>query len=124
MPRQPDLSGSWSQYEIKLQHLRKMAAELAKAKVNVLVLQEVFDEDAVRQILPPNWEVRSTKGMAGSPDIPSNWQWPTPKTTRPGSGTYKRMVTFQGRTHSPCGQTGLDFTADVAGKPVRFLGYT
>ncbi|PIF28350.1 hypothetical protein CLU88_3258 [Acidovorax sp. 56] len=118
-----DLSGSWSQYEIKLQHLRKMAAELAKAKVNVLVLQEVFDEDAVRQILPPHWEVRSTKGMAGSPDIPQQLAVAYPKDNPArvrNVQTYGDLSKVGLTRHAV--RPGLDFTADVAGKPVRFLG--
>ncbi|WP_138922482.1 exonuclease/endonuclease/phosphatase family protein [Hylemonella gracilis] len=118
-----DLSGGWSQYDIKLQHLRKMAAELAKGKINVLVLQEVFDEDAVRQILPPNWEVSSTKGLTGSPEIPQQLAvaYPKDNPARVRNVHAYGELSSVGPGRHPV-RPGLDFTADVAGKPVRFLG--
>jgi hypothetical protein len=66
---QADLA-QWPAYERKVEALRAMMRRLQAEGVQVIVLQEVFDDAAVRQILPEGWSVRSTRGLAGSPDVP------------------------------------------------------
>jgi hypothetical protein len=110
----------WPAYEDKLAQLREAFATLAAKGVNAVALQEVFDEAAVRPLLPPGWSVRTTRGLPGSPDVPQQvgLAW-APGVSPRGFEAYAALSDsgLPGRTLRP----GLAFTVDVAGRPVQML---
>ena len=110
----------WSAYEDKLAQLRAAFARLAAEGVSVVALQEVFDEAAVRQVLPPGWSVRTTRELPGSPDIAQQVgvAW-APGVQPTGFEVYAALADsgLPGRTLRP----GLAFTLPVGGRPVEFL---
>jgi endonuclease/exonuclease/phosphatase family metal-dependent hydrolase len=119
-----DLAESWDKYLLKVNQLKKMASELAaSAKVDILVLQEVFDENAVKQILPPGWQVITTRGFAGSPNIPQHIAVAFPENNPAKVRDVDIHVPLSnvGAMRNPV-RPGILFTADIQNQPVRFLG--
>lgn len=107
-------------YAAKLAALRAMFARLDASGVRLVALQEVFDANAVRAVLPPQWSVVTTRELAGTPSIAQQVgvAWRAPAAVRD-----IRAVTSladSGLTDRPL-RPGLSFTVDVAGKPVRVL---
>ncbi len=80
---------------------------------------EVFGEAAVRQILPAGWEVRSSGSLAGAPQIPQHvalaWK---PSVHTPRDFTLAPELSAIGKRPL---RAGLQFTLDIAGKPVDGL---
>lgn len=112
--------GAPADYARKLDALRVAFARLDAAGVRLVAVQEVFDAAAVRAILPPGWNVATTRELAGTPDIPQHVgiAWRAPARVRD-----LRAVTSladSGNASRPL-RPGLAFTVDVAGKPVRAL---
>jgi hypothetical protein len=110
----------WTAYEGKLAMLREAFARLAAQGVTAVALQEVYDEAAVRPLLPPGWSVRTTRGLPGSPDVPQQvgLAW-APGVAPRGFEAYAALADsgLPGRPLRP----GLAFTVDVAGRPVEVL---
>ncbi len=107
-------------YERKLAALRATFAQLDADGVRLVALQEVFDASAVRAILPPQWSVRTTRELAGTPSIAQQVgiAWKAPAIVR----DVRAVTTLadSGFATRPL-RPGLAFTVDVAGKPVRAL---
>lgn len=107
-------------YAGKLAALRAMFARLDASGVRLVALQEVFDADAVRAVLPPRWSVATTRELAGTPGIAQHVgvAWRAPAAVRD-----LRAVTSLADSGLPLRplRPGLSFAIDVAGKPVRVL---
>lgn len=114
----PDLA-DWSQYEKKVKALRETFLAMEKDGVTLVGLQEVFDEQAVRQILPIGWEVRTTSSLKDTPKIPQHvglaWKTSThqPKDFMP----IMALSSIGSRPLRP----GLQFNVDVEGTTVDAL---
>jgi len=107
-------------YARKLAALRAMFARLDASGVRLVALQEVFDANAVRAVLPPQWSVVTTRELAGTPSIAQHVgvAWRAPAAVRDVRAVTSLADSgFADRPLRP----GLSFTVDVGGKPVRAL---
>jgi endonuclease/exonuclease/phosphatase family metal-dependent hydrolase len=110
----------WRAYEDKLAQLRRWFARLADEGVALVALQEVYDESAVRAILPPGWSVRTSRSLPDAPDIAQQVGVAWAPGVRPRDFALHAALAdsgVPGRTLRP----GFAFTVDVAGQPVEFL---
>ena len=114
----PDLA-DWSAFETKLRTLRETFQAMDRDGVNLIGIQEVFGEAAVRQILPAGWEVKSSASLTGAPQIPQHvaLAWKTSVHTPRDFQLISELSAIGNRPLRP----GLQFTLDVAGKPVAGL---
>ena len=109
-----------ARYAKKRDALRAMWGRLDAMGVRLVALQEAYDAEAVRAILPPQWSVATTREMPGAPGIAQHVgvAWRT--------GTSVRALEIvpslgdSGLPERPL-RPGLAFTVDVGGKPVRAL---
>lgn len=110
----------WTHYEAKLASLRRSFLRLAAEGVQVVALQEVHDDAAVRQILPPGWSVRTSRGLPGSPDVAQQVgvAW-APGIDPDGFTAYGKLAEsgVPGRPLRP----GFVFRLPIAGRPVEVL---
>lgn len=67
----PDLAKP-ENYDLKIKTLRETFAAMDKDGVTLVGLQEVTNEDAVRQILPAGWDVKTSASVKGAPKIPQH----------------------------------------------------
>ncbi|MEI8305357.1 MAG: endonuclease/exonuclease/phosphatase family protein [Burkholderiales bacterium] len=107
-------------YQDKLEQLRRWFARLAGQGVSVVVLQEIFDESAVRPLLPPGWSVRSSRGLPGSPDIAQQLGVAWAPGLAPTDVRVEAALAESGPGLRPL-RPGLAFSLPVGGRPVDFL---
>lgn len=114
----PDLA-DWQQYEIKLRTLKEPFAAMDKDGVTLIGLQEVFGDEAVRQILPPGWDARTSATLADAPRIPQHvgLAW---KTSAHTPRDFKPVMALSAIGTRPL-RPGMQFTLDIASKPVDGL---
>lgn len=114
----PDLA-DWQQYEIKLRTLKETLAAMDKDGVTLVGLQEVFGEEAVRQILPLGWDTKTSASLANAPRIPQHvgLAWKTSANT---PRDFKPVMALSAIGTRPL-RPGLQFTLDIASKPVDGL---
>ena len=114
----PDLV-DWDKYAIKVQTLKETFAALAETGITVVGLQEVFDEAAVRQILPDGWDVKTSASLKGAPVIPQHVGVAWKKASH-SVGNFDLLNELSAIGDRPL-RPGFQFTIDLAGKPVDFL---
>ncbi|MCC6198088.1 MAG: hypothetical protein IT518_26855 [Burkholderiales bacterium] len=112
---------SWERYAQKLGALRAMFARLDAQGVRLVALQEVFDANAVRAILPPHWSTITTRELLGTPAIAQHvgiaWR---EDTVLVRDAQAVNALADSGMTQRPL-RPGLAFTVNVGRKPVRVL---
>ncbi|MEZ5728471.1 MAG: hypothetical protein R3E48_10985 [Burkholderiaceae bacterium] len=110
-------------YARKLQALRRVFDDIEAAGVTHLALQEVFDADAVRAILPASWDVITTRELDGGDalSIPQHVGIAFRRDgVRPTRLAAHLALADSGDPARPL-RPGLTFELPVAGVPVRFL---
>ena len=107
-------------YAQKLDALRAAWSRLDETGVRLVVLQEVFDANAVRAILPPRWSVTTTRELTGAPDIPQHVGVAWKRGVDVRDFELVASLSDSGRPDRPL-RPGLAFTVDVGRKPVRVL---
>jgi hypothetical protein len=111
---------SWPRYAEKLAALRAMFRRLDEQGVALVALEEVFDADAVRQLLPPRWSVATTRELPGTPSIAQHigvaWRRDVAV-----SGIEAINTLADGGVPGRPLRPGLAFTVVVADQPVRAL---
>ena len=107
-------------HQDKLDQLRRWFARLADEGVSMVALQEVFDDAAVRPLLPPGWSVRTSRGMPGSPDIAQQLGVAWAPGLAPGGFRVEPALADSGPGLRPL-RPGFSFTLPVDGRPVEFL---
>ena len=114
----PDLA-DWKQFEIKVRTLKETFQYMDKDGLTLVALQEVFNEDAVRQILPAGWDVKTSASLANAPKIPQHVgvAWKTTAHQLDGFEPLNGLSDVGSRSLRP----GLLFRTTVLGKPTDFL---
>lgn len=114
----PDLA-DWQHYEIKLRTLKETFAAMDRDGVTLIGLQEVTGDEAVRQILPRGWETRTSASLADTPRIPQHvgLAW---KSSAHAPRDFKLVMALSAIGSRPL-RPGLQFTLDIASKPVDGL---
>lgn len=90
-----------------------------KDGVTLIGLQEVTGDEAVRQILPPGWDTKTSASLADTPRIPQHvgLAWGTSAHT---PRDFKLVTALSAVGTRPL-RPGLQFTLDIANKPVDGL---
>lgn len=109
-----------ARYAKKLDALRAMWARLDAMGVRLVALQEVFDANAVRAILPPQWSVATTRELPGAPAIAQHVGVAWRRNANVRELELVASLADSGLPERPL-RPGLAFTVDVGGKPVRAL---
>ncbi len=109
----------WADYEEKRKSLRAMLSRLSEEGVTLIAFQEVFNTQALREIIPPGWAARTSADDAAAPDIPQHvgvaWRVDT---HQPGDwGLENALSNIGTRPLRP----GLTFTERWQGEPVTFM---
>ena len=107
-------------YARKLDALRAMWARLDEMGVRLVVLQEVFDANAVRSILPPRWSATTTRELTVAPNIPQHVGVAWKRGLDVRDFELVASLSDSGLPERPL-RPGLAFTVDVGRKPVRVL---
>lgn len=109
----------WAAYEERRQSLRAMLSRLTNEGITLVAFQEVFSTQAVREILPPGWEARTSADDSAAPGIPQHvgvaWKVDTHQPS--DWGLENTLSSIGTRPLRP----GLTFTERWQGKPVKFL---
>jgi len=110
---------AWADYEEKRKSLRAMLSRLSEEGVTLIAFQEVFNTQALREILPPGWDARTSADDDTAPLIPQHvgvaWRVDT---HQPGDwGLESALSDIGSRPLRP----GLTFVERWQGKPIKFL---
>ncbi len=102
----------------------RLCAACSAASTNracaLVALEEVFDADAVRQLLPPRWSVATTRELPGTPSIAQHVGVAWRRGIAVSDIEAINTLADSGVPERPL-RPGLAFTVVVAGQPVRAL---
>jgi hypothetical protein len=114
----PDLA-DWDLYKRKLQSLREAFLTLVNKGVSIVAVQEVSNDAALEQIVPPGWKVETTHDLKGVANIAQHvgvaWD---PKVV--SLRDFKAINELSLKESRPL-RPGLSFVTDIEGLPTEFL---